>query len=136
MELGRRIFAIFGEEIEIDLHRAYDDHMSKELELLFVGRNGGPGPFQGAPELGQLQIQFPRGGWNFEECRYCNAVPPHPCLATLLGFTQEPSNTGIHVFRFLWGNRTLDWAMLVYNFLARVALVFCPLTYRMTATSK
>ena len=25
-------------------------------------------------------VPAPReGGWNFEELRYCNAVPPHPC---------------------------------------------------------
>ena len=75
MELGRRIFAIFGEEIEIDLHRAYDNHMSKEPELLFVGRNGGPGPLQGDPEVGQLQIQLPRRGGTLR-----NAVTVTPFL--------------------------------------------------------
>ena len=54
-------------------------YMLQERELQLVRGNGIPGPFQGALYLGQSQIQFPRGGWNFGERRYCNAVPPHPC---------------------------------------------------------
>ena len=54
---------------------------TRELELSLVGGIGVPSPFQDALELGQLQIQFPCRGWNFEERRYRNAVPPHPCSA-------------------------------------------------------
>ena len=50
----------------------------REQELFLVGGNGVPGPLQGTGGWTVTGTVPPEGGWNFEERRYCNAVPPHP----------------------------------------------------------
>ena len=67
--------SLFGNKREKTHSFLAEKQSIQERELLTHLRNGDPGPFQGSPELGQPQIQFPKGGGTSR-----NAVPGSPFL--------------------------------------------------------